>query len=184
MRTLEEIKGRCHIAVGGCWLWRGSLRHDGRANIYAPDYTRGPDVMSTQNGPRAVWHCKTGQPIPEGWRAYGTCENKACCNPAHVACTPCDEFGDWISKTGRLKDVPKRILANRLGGRKRAKLTPEVIAHILASDKTGVELAAELSLSRETVSKARNGRTVAYQAAGPMFAGLVKFAPQRRGARA
>lgn len=176
MKTLEEIKGRCFITEDGHWLWRGALRPDGRANIYAPNYTSGK--MEVQAGPRAVWHCHTEEPIPPGWRAFGTCEEKACCNPEHTNCTSNADFGAYLSRDGALKGQTNRILANRAINRKRAKLTPEVIAHIQASTLTGLALARELKLSPASVSKARRGQTVVYQAGGGFFLGLVASVTQ------
>lgn len=169
MRTLEDIRERCVITEDGHWLWRGSLRPDGRPNIWAPDYTKGG--MSVQCGPRAVWHCSTGRPIPPNWRAYGTCEEKTCCNPACVACTSEEAFGRWLAKSGKFKGQAKRILANRTTGRARSKLTPELIEEIQFSSETGVALAQRLGLGTSLVSKARRGEVKVFQPLG-MFSGL------------
>jgi len=172
MKTIDEIKGRCVITPEGHWLWDGSLRPDGRANIWAPDYTRGG--MSVQSGPRAVTHCRTGKAIPKGWRAYGTCEERSCVNPDHVACTTETAFGRWVAKAGIYKGQTKRILANRATSRARSKLTPELIAEIQASTETGVAIAARLGMSTRIVSKARRGEAISFSgAAAGMFSGLV-----------
>lgn len=165
MRTLQDIQGRCVITEDGHWIWRGSLRPDGRANIYAPDYTH-DGRMAVQSGPRAVWHCNTGKPIPAGWRAYGTCDEQACCNPAHVRCSTEADLGAWIARRGTLKGKTVRILANRATGRRIAKLSPALIAEIQASAESGVRLAKRLGLSTSTVSKARRGESSAFSAAG------------------
>lgn len=179
MKTLDEIRGRCRITEDGHWLWAGSLRPDGRANIYAPDCTNGG--MSTQPGPRAVWHCKTGKAIPKGWRAFGTCDERACCNPEHVACASEKTLGRWVAKKGILKGQTKRILANRAIGRARSKLTPELIAEIQASSETGVALADRLGLGTTLVSKARRGKAIAFAGAGAgMFSGLIAANDARR----
>jgi len=169
MKDLEEIRGRCVITEDGHWLWRGSLRPDGRPNIWAPDYTRGG--MTVQSGPRAVTHCSTEQPIPAGWRAYGTCAETACCNPAHIACTSEPAFGRWLAKTGIFKGKTKRILANRATARARSKLTPDLVREIQASPETGRALALRLGFGETLVSKARRGQSIVLRGAG-MFAGL------------
>ena len=171
MKTLEEIRQRCVITDDGHWLWKGATRPDGRPNIWAPDYTRGG--MATQCGTRAVWHCSTEKAIPEGWRAYGTCEHKTCCNPKCVKCTSEAEFGAWLRRTGQYKGDVRRILANRAISRNRSVLTPELIAHIQTSPKLGYELAAELGISKTTVSKARRGDVIVFQCAG-VFSGLMQ----------
>ncbi|HEY9208221.1 MAG TPA: hypothetical protein VIP31_04155 [Acidovorax sp.] len=170
MRSLEEIRERCHITEDGHWLWRGSLRPDGRANIYAPDHKSG--TMQVQSGPRAVWQCYTGQAPPDGWRAFGTCEEKTCCNPEHMRCGNMEMLGAYIAKKGVWKGSTARIIANRFSNRKRAKLTPDVIAYIQASPLSGLELAQELGISKTSVSKARCGLTRAFSAVSGVFAGL------------
>jgi len=170
MRTLEEIRGRCVITEDGHWLWRGAMRRDGRPSIYAPDYTHGGE-MRTQCGTRAVWHCKTGQPVPAGWRCYGVCEDMACCNPACIRCTSEEDFGAWLRKTRRYQGKTQRILANRAIGRARAAVTPEQILYIQTSEKTGVALARELGVTDSTISKYRRAESLAAPAG--VFAGLL-----------
>ena len=171
MRTIEEIKGRCVITEDGHWLWRGSLRTDGRANIYAPDFTRSNGTLMVQRGPRAVWHCVNKEAIPEGFRVYGTCDEKACCNPACIKCTTDADYGRWLRRTGAHKGQTSRILANRANGRKRAVLNPEQILYVQLSDKRGKDLAVELGIGASTVSKYRRGESVSVQATG-LFSGL------------
>lgn len=176
MRTIEEIKGRCVITEDGHWIWKGALRPDGRPNIYAPDYTRAGGAMRTQCGTRAVWHCVHQKAMPPGHRAIGTCGEKACCNPKCVSSVSEEQFGARLRRTGAYKGKAARILANRAIGRKRSVLTAERIAYIQASTKLGIELAAELGISRTTVSKARRGEIVVFDAApaAGMFSALIQ----------
>ncbi|AVQ84272.1 hypothetical protein [Variovorax sp. PMC12] len=169
MKTIEEIKGRCKITPEGHWLWDGSLRPDGRANIWAPDYTKGG--MTVQSGPRAVTHCTTGKPIPNGWRAYGTCDERACCNPDHIACTSDAAFGRWQTKTGVYKGKTTRILANRAIARARSKVTPALIVEIQSSRETGRAIAKRLGIGTTLVSRARRGELKSFASKG-VFTGL------------
>ena len=169
-RTLEDVKGRCRID-GVHWIWTGALSEGQWPRIYAPDYTDGGKLKS-QPGRRAVWHMKTGKPIPNGWRVFG-CDVALCISPACVVCEPPASRGEKIADTGSWKGNPKRIIANRLSGRKRSQLTPVLIAQISTSDKTGVELSAETGISRQTISRVRCGRPNAYTALGGLFTGLV-----------
>lgn len=173
MRTLEEIRGRCVIEVdhaGEHWLWKGALRPDGRANIYAPDHTKG-GRMSTQAGPRAVWHCHTGEAIPDTHRVFGVCEHKTCCNPACIRSMPPAKYGRQQAKKGTLKNRTNRILANRAIGRARSSVDPQIIAVIQSSPLSGVKLAEELQISRTVVSKARKGQMLSFATAN-VFSGL------------
>lgn len=176
MRTIEEIKGLCFITEDGHWLWRGALRPDGRANIYAPDYTRYGGGMQTQIGPRAVWHCAHRKAVPDGHRVIGTCAFKACCNPRCVKSITEAGYGERVRKTGASKGKAPRILANRAINRKRSAFTAETIAYVQLSTKSGLTLAAELGVSPSSISKARRGQLVVFGggAGVGMFAGLMQ----------
>lgn len=176
MRTMEEIKGRCFITEDGHWLWRGALRPDGRANIYAPDYTRHGGGMQTQSGPRAVWHCAHRKAVSDGHRVIGTCTFKACCNPRCVKSITEADYGERVRKTGAHKGKATRILANRAIGRKRSVFTAESIAYVQSSTKTGLELAAELGVSKSSITKARRGQLVVFAggSVAGMFSGLMQ----------
>lgn len=168
MRTIEEIKGRCVVAdEDGCWLWRGSVREDGRPNIYAPDHSRGSQ-MCTQNGPRAVWHVATGKAVPAGHRVFGCDQCAECCNPAHMKCLSEQQNSRRIRKSGRYKGQTKRILANRAINRRRALLTAEQVHYVLTSPKTGLALAQELGVSTTTISGYRRGEKVCVRPVGAM----------------
>ena len=176
MRTLEEVKGRCFITDDGHWLWRGSVRPDGRANIYGPDYSTKDGDMATQAGPRAVWHMHTGKPIPKGHRAYVVCGHPACCNPKCIRCTTELLRGKFATRSGRFKNSAKHLAARRVISISRAKLTAEQVQYVKTSSKTGVELAAELGVGKATISKYRRGENVV-TASGVVFnpfAGLMR----------
>lgn len=176
MRTLEEIKGRCFITEDGHWLWRGSIRPDGRANIYAPDPTRTDGGMSTQSGARAVWHVVNHKAVPKGFRVYGVCEHPECCNPQCIRCTSDRQYGLYVARIGRRKNEPNRIKANRATSVTRAALTAEQVQYVQYSTKKGSVLAVELGVSTTTISKYRRGEhTVTASGGAPNpFAALMR----------
>ena len=155
MRSIEEIKGRCFVDADGHWLWRGSLRADGRANIYAPDHTRGG--MSVQFGARAAHHLATGKAIPKGWRVFGCKEHAACVNPACGRCESEVEHGIRQAASGEQRGRINRILANRKINAGRTTVTPALVAEILSSPETGTQIVARTGICRTTVSRIRNG---------------------------
>src|SRR5574337_1174553 len=118
-----------------------------------------------------VWHIKSGKPVPNGWRVYGTCDEMACVAPDHIVCRSEVANGAMQRRTGALRGKTRRILASRATGRSRSKLTPELIAEIQSSPETGEQLAQRLHLSASTVSKARRGEARSFQGAG-IFSGL------------
>lgn len=176
MRTLEDVKGRCFITEDGHWLWRGALRPDGRANIYAPDFTRNDGEMVTQSGARAVWHIVNQKALPKGHRAYVTCAHPECCNPECIKATTSLMHGKFGSRMGRHKGSTKHIAANRAINAKRAKLTAEQVLYVQTSPKTGVALASELGVSTSQISKYRRGENVVTAPGGAPnpFAGLMR----------
>ena len=179
--TLNEIKGRCRIEDGH-WIWTGA-KCEGVPRIWAPDYTSKGGRMVAQTGRRAVWHVKTGAPIPAGHRVFGTCTEPCCLHPLHMACRPVSEQGAMVAASGKLKGRVTRIAANRAIGRKRSMVTPEQIAIIQSSSKTGIQLAQELGLTRQIVSKHRSGRVTAFDPVGGMFSGLLIASQYRQGAQ-
>lgn len=176
MRTLEEVKGRCFITEDGHWLWRGSVRPDGRAQIFAPDYTSKKGGMVTQSGARAVWHIANQKALPKGHRVYGTCEHPECCNPECIKATTALQHGRFVSRMGRHKGTSNHIAANRAINSKRAKLTAEQVLYVQTSPKKGIELAAELGVGTSTISKLRRGQNVVTKPGGAPnpFSGLMR----------
>lgn len=171
--NIEQIKDRCRIdEFTGCWLWTGA-KSSGWPRIWAPDYTLHSGELRTQTGRRAVWHVKTGKPIPSGWRVFGTCQARNCVNPAHMICEPTAQQGQKVAASGKLKGNIRRITANRATGRKRSSLSPALIAEILESPETGLQLERRLGVSRTTVSRVRTRKALAFDAVGGLFSGLL-----------
>ena len=174
--TSDQLKDRCRVdEITGCWMWAGALSEGKYPRVWQAESGK----MKAMPGRRAAW-LATGKTIPNGWRVYGTCDSLQCVNPAHVACGPVAEFGAQTRAKGSQRGNVRRIAANRATGRKRATLTPEQIAEIQGSAKTGQALAAEYGVSQQTISKARRGMATCHQAIGGMFSGLMAANDSRR----
>lgn len=172
MKTLAEVKSLCHID-GSHWIWRGAMSA-GRPNLTAPDYTTAEGRQKSQRGPRAVWHIKSKKPIPQGFRVFHACEEPCCVNPDHIVCRDYKEWAREMSLKGIWKGNPKQIVANRTKNMRRSSVTPEILKVIESSpDKTGRQLAQELGLRFQTVSRIRRGEFYSLALANP-FAGLVR----------
>lgn len=173
---MDDIKGRCRIdELTGCWLWVGA-KSEGWPRIWAPDHTNHGGDLRTQTGRRAAWHVKTGKPIPAGWRVFGTCDSRDCCNPAHMVCEPTAARGQKVAASGKLKNNIRRIAANRKTGRTRSSLSPELIAEIRESTETGLQIERRLGISRSTVSRVRTHKPLAFDPVGGVFTGLLRMA--------
>jgi hypothetical protein len=169
--ALKTIRDRCRL-VDGHWLWAGALS-EGWPRVAAAEYTRHEGRKVSQHGRRAVWHVMHEKPIPNGWRVFGTCEERTCINPDHIECIPTAERGRRVRETGEQKGNLRRITAVRVAARKRSTLTPELIELITSSPKTGKALSEETGLGRTVISKVRKRKPHAYTPVGGMFTGLM-----------
>ena len=149
MRTLEELKARCTVTEGGCWEFPDART----SSVWAFDHRHG--AMRSMRPSRAAWTMKHGREAPKGYRYYTFCGNDECCAPDHVKAMPMTAFGAMVRRTGKWKGQTRRVLASRATGRKRSKLTPEVLHTLHTSTKPGYVLARELGMSPTTVSKGR-----------------------------
>ena len=173
MKTLDEVKGRCRIE-GDCWIWTGALS-DGVPRIFVP----GNDgKMRSTPGRRAVWMMNAGKAVPNGWRVFGLCDEKLCLNPAHMICEHPRRRGAKVAAAGTLKGQVKRILANRANGRSRAKYSADLVTTVLSSDKSGAQIARELGVSHQWVSKVRRGQVLGSMPVGGLFSGLLSAGAQ------
>jgi hypothetical protein len=141
-------------------------------SVWSYDHNHGD--MRTMRPRRAAWYMRHQKPLPQGHRVYVTCGNWDCCNPDHVTNRSVAQEGARIRRTGEARGQTKRILAARATGRKRTKLTPEVLARIESSAEPGCRLAAELGLSATTVSKVRLGRVIASARPASPWDGLTR----------
>jgi hypothetical protein len=102
-----------------CWNWTASVFRDGYGRIRA---------FGTQMGAhRAAYRFWVGE-IPDGLFVCHRCDNRRCCNPAHMFLgTPLDNHRDCIAK-GRRVTRPARGEASGL-----AKLTEAAVREIRAT---------------------------------------------------
>lgn len=167
---LNDLKERCRIEDGH-WIWVGAFAGI-VPRIWAPDYTKG-GAMTSQAGPRAVWHVKTGKAIPEGFRVFRTCDRVGCIAPHCITCQDPTERGREVSASGVLKGSVRHRVNSRKTGRARSKLSPELIETIKTSPELGYVLAGRLGLSKTTVSKVRKHGCPSFEPVGGIFSGLL-----------
>lgn len=123
---------------GQCWPWKGATGMGyGRLKISGRLYSAHRLAFLIANGP-----------IPEGDGYHGTvvrhaCDNKACCNPAHLT------IG---SQRDNCRDTGSR---NRAGPK---NLSPEIVASIRSDARAQKVIATEFGVAESTVWKIRTGR--------------------------
>ena len=123
----------------GCWSWKGPVASHGYGR-----FTRGRQWEDTSH--RIAYALSHG-PIPEGLVVRHRCDNKLCCNPAHL------ELG---SQARNIQDMFQR------GGTRRLRLTYEQAAEIrdrLEAGEQGKGLSAEYGVAVSTISKIKVGKT-------------------------
>jgi len=156
MKTINEVKERCHIDDQGHWLWRGATAVDGSPRIHAPDLSQG-GILRVQQGRRSVWQMRSREAVPAGWRVYSLCGEQCCVRPEHIGCGPMDEVAQHYKRLGVYSDWTRRSTASRIASAKRTKATPAICAAVLASDETGLAVAKRLGISKSLVSRIRRG---------------------------
>lgn len=130
------------VTIGGpdeCWLWRGTIRHHG----YGCMRVSGRKYVAH----RLAFQVATGTD-PGEFLVCHSCDNRLCCNPAHLFLgTPHDNTRDMWNK-GRAKWL--------VGSAKHcAKVTEEqvrVIRRRLAVGEAQKDLALEFGINRRSIS--------------------------------
>lgn len=77
----ERVWKRVDVrGLGECWPWRGHLRGDGYGQLRRGAHVEGPVYVMAHV---AAYESAVG-PVPEGHDVHHRCENRPCCNPAHL----------------------------------------------------------------------------------------------------
>lgn len=137
-----------------CWVWTGSLFSSSNRG-----YGQIKDKKRNRQAHRVAWEATHG-PIPAGLLVCHHCDNRACCNPAHLFLgTAADNSADMCRKgrgAGAANFGPR---AGSLNGR--AKLTKSDVQMIRArsagGEGSGV-LARAFGVSRTNINRIRSGR--------------------------
>lgn len=147
MSESEKFWARVSV-FNGCWLWTGAVDSRGYGHLA----WHGKNARAH----RVAFELQHGQ-IPKGVGYHGTvvmhvCDNKLCCNPAHLVLgTHADNMADMKAKGRR-----KTINAGAKNGR--AKLTSEQVQAIRADKRGKRTIAPEYGISPAQVQRVRLGK--------------------------
>lgn len=139
--------------ASACWEWQGKSKVRGYGVLSLGG--RGAGKMLAH---RFAYTLMVG-PIPEGGGPHGTvvmhtCDNRLCCNPAHLRLgTQADNVADMNRK--RRGKVP----ALKGSAHPRARFTEDDIRRIRASDKSNVELGRKYGCARQVIGNIRRRTT-------------------------
>lgn len=140
MKTVEERfwpKVMRKDAVS-CWEWSGGYRGD-----YGMFWLNGQN-----RGSHCVAYALTHGEIPEGMVVRHECDNRACCNPAHLVLgTPQDNSNDMVER-GRVR---------RGEAVKNAKLTEDMVRDIKDAEGSQRAIAKAFGVSQGTVWQIKQG---------------------------
>jgi len=136
-------------ALDECWEWQASIDSRGYGNIGLPR-NDGTGRYITQRAHRIAFLLANGL-MNIDLVVRHSCDNRRCCNPAHLSLgTQSENMTDAV-KRGRL------LRAGEHNGR--AKLRKEDIAAIRCSTDSLRALAARYGVAKTTIASARSGQT-------------------------
>lgn len=131
-----------------CWPWTGAKFRGGYGRVNLP---RSAGKQSGTTAHRAIWTTLYGEPHAD-LEICHTCDNRLCCNPAHL-----------FAGTAKINAVDKmrkgrtaRILGTRNAS---AKLTPDDVAAIRASAEPHAVMARRYGVSEGNVRMIRARET-------------------------
>lgn len=112
-KQLANYHKKIVVASSGCHEWTGVMNNNG----YGQFNVSGRKTLAH----RIAWELSNG-PIPEGMCVLHTCDNPACCNPAHL----------WIgTQIDNIRDMESKGRARRSGSNHgRSKLTEDDVRKI------------------------------------------------------
>jgi HNH endonuclease len=144
-KVLERFLSKVIRTEHGCWLWIGAKVPKGYGQ-----FKIGEKVYRAHRVAYELFK----EEVPEGMFVLHSCDNPSCVNPDHLFVgTNSDNIQDSFDK-GRSSNVGELHPGH--------KLTEDDVLHILGSDKSNEELAAEYDVDRASIYKIRTGRSWSY----------------------
>ncbi len=161
--TLKTIHDRCD-EVGECWIWKDAVGQHGY-----PIIRRRPGGCLLV---RRVAVALDGRPAAPRQPVACTCNEKRCCNPAHLKPSSPKAIGKAAAARGSFasKSRAAKIAAGKRSSGS-AKLTMEQVREIRLSEDSGPVLAERYGVNRSLIGGIRRG--TAWRDYSNPFAGLM-----------
>lgn len=146
--TDKEFWDRVRKSADGCWHWLGSLDTRGYGHLKWDG--------KTARAHRVAFTLSNGA-IPRGQGHHGTvimhtCDNRVCCNPAHL------RIGNHAENMRDMKDKGRRKNINVGASNGRAKLTLEQVAAIRTDTRGKRTIAKDYNISPVQAQRVRLGQ--------------------------
>lgn len=149
--TQEKFLRRVRVDENGCWLWTGTVQHNGYGTFHLGG-RKGKDTRAH----RLSWALWRGQ-IPDGLFVCHRCDVRRCVNPEHLFLgTGSENMRDAASK-GRLSEPHRKY--PRGAAASAAKLNEYAVRLVRESLASTTLLARAFDVSRSTIVKIRQGET-------------------------
>ncbi len=167
LRTVEDLRLRCHCSEDGCWHFRkanGKPMTDtgGRMNVWLFG-------VGSTTATRAAWALKMGELPPPDRVVYRKCDSRDCVNPDHLRLGDRGKVVKLHAKRGVFATPQRRENARR-AGRVNAKVTLELRAWLCESPQSGSAAAHALGITQGRANAIRAQQRKA------VFAQLLKVA--------
>lgn len=131
--------------IDACWPWLFSLKN-GYGNVW--------DGEKTLYCHREAWSRHNNKAIPKGCVVMHSCDNRKCCNPAHLSIgTQKKNLTDMVSR-GRHKHPDTRGSKNPS-----SKLSESDVVAIRSDSRRQIDIAKKYDISQGCVSAIKRGKT-------------------------
>jgi len=143
--VLERLFRKTVVDENGCYLWLGSLTHNGYGEIRTPEGLRRVHRVSYE------LHC---EPIPAGLSVLHECDVRNCWNPDHLFTGTSKENTEDMVVKGRNKFKAHLGTSNP-----NAKLNDDIVRSIRSDQRPLFEIASEYAIHFTTVSDIKRGKS-------------------------
>jgi hypothetical protein len=148
------------LIIGDCWEWQRAIGSEGYGNVF--DNSAG----KTYKAHRLAYELFVG-PVGEKWVLH-RCDNRKCCNPAHLFLGTHKDNMDDMAKKKRAHVMPGTLNPN-------AKLSDADIQAIRAIPRqslggmTNAEIALRYGVCKETIRRYRKDRQFKFEKVGGSY---------------